>query len=367
MSNTIGNIFKFTIWGQSHAPAIGVTIEGIPAGTRIDLDELQAFLDRRRPGQNALSTPRREADCPSFMAGVTGCTSVNEEAGGKEHIAGACGSPLTAVIQNTNTRSGDYEELRFVPRPGHADYAAMVRFGKARDYAGGGQFSGRMTAPLCVAGGIALQILKERGISVSARAVRIGGETDPERMREAIEKAKAEGDSVGGIVECVIDGLPAGIGEPMFDGIENRIAQLVFGIPAVKGIEFGAGFAAADLKGSENNDPFETVPSDSTLSVENADAADILRRIRTKTNNHGGALGGMSSGMPVVFRAAFKPTPSIAKEQDSVDIRSGKAVKLSVKGRHDPCIVLRAVPVVEAAAAAAIYDLIRIRESETRS
>ena len=393
MSNTIGNLFKFTIWGQSHAPAIGVTVEGIPAGTRIDLDELQAFLDRRRPGQNALSTSRKEADCPSFMAGVTGCTSVQDEfrgnaseasqdpaaekknvsagqeedSGKKRHVAVSCGSSVTAVIQNTNTRSGDYEELRFVPRPGHADYAAMVRFGDARDYAGGGQFSGRMTAPLCVAGGIALQILKERGISISARAVRIGGETDPERMREAIEKAKAEGDSVGGIVECVIDGLPAGIGEPMFDGIENRIAQLVFGIPAVKGIEFGAGFAAADLKGSENNDPFETVPSDSTLSVENADAADILRRIRTKTNNHGGALGGMSSGMPVVFRAAFKPTPSIAKEQDSVDIRSGKAVKLSVKGRHDPCIVLRAVPVVEAAAAAAIYDLIRIRESETRS
>ena len=393
MSNTIGNLFKFTIWGQSHAPAIGVTIEGIPAGTRIDLDELQAFLDRRRPGQNALSTPRREADCPSFMAGVTGSTSVQDEfrgnasevsqdpaaekknvsagqeedSGKKRHVAVSCGSSVTAVIQNTNTRSKDYEELYFVPRPGHADYAAMVRFGDARDYAGGGQFSGRMTAPLCVAGGIALQILKERGISVSARAVRIGGETDPERMREAIEKAKAEGDSVGGIVECVIDGLPAGIGEPMFDGIENRIAQLVFGIPAVKGIEFGAGFVAADLKGSENNDPFETVPSDSTLSVENADAADILRRIRTKTNNHGGALGGMSSGMPVVFRAAFKPTPSIAKEQDSVDIRSGSAVKLSVKGRHDPCIVRRAVPVVEAAAAAAIYDLIRIWESETRS
>ena len=393
MSNTIGNLFKFTIWGQSHAPAIGVTIEGIPAGTRIDLDELQAFLDRRRPGQNALSTPRREADCPSFMAGVTGSTSVQDEfrgnasevsqdpaaekknvsagqeedSGKKRHVAVSCGSSVTAVIQNTNTRSKDYEELYFVPRPGHADYAAMVRFGDARDYAGGGQFSGRMTAPLCVAGGIALQILKERGISVSARAVRIGGETDPERMREAIEKAKAEGDSVGGIVECVIDGLPAGIGEPMFDGIENRIAQLVFGIPAVKGIEFGAGFVAADLKGSENNDPFETVPSDSTLSVENADAADILRRIRTKTNNHGGALGGMSSGMPVVFRAAFKPTPSIAKEQDSVDIRSGSAVKLSVKGRHDPCTVRRAVPVVEAAAAAAIYDLIRIWESETRS
>jgi len=348
MSNTIGTVYKYTIWGQSHAPAIGVTIEGIPAGTRIDLGLLQAFLDRRRPGQGPNTTARKETDIPEFVSGIT--ESGNSDA----RIAMACGAPVTAVIRNRDTRSADYEELRYVPRPGHADLAAMVRYGEARDYAGGGQFSGRMTAPLCIAGGIALQILAGQGITVSARPVRIGGETDPERMMRAVEAAAGEGDSVGGIIECVIEGVPAGVGEPMFDGIENRIAQAVFGIPAVKGIEFGSGFAGADLRGSENNDPF--IPAQET---DGGAAAGV----RTVSNRHGGALGGLSSGMPVVFRAAFKPTPSIAKEQDSVDIRSGKTVRLQVRGRHDPCIVLRAAPAVEAAAAAALYDLIRIRQT----
>ena len=211
-----------------------------------------------------------------------------------------------------------------------------------------------MTAPLCVAGGIALQILERQGVHISARPVRIGGETDPEKMRGAVAAAAAEGDSVGGVIECVVEGVPAGVGEPMFDGLENRIAQAVFGIPAVKGIEFGSGFAGADRKGSENNDPFVLQPGT---------GADIPGRIRTVSNNHGGALGGLSSGMPIVFRAAVKPTPSIAKEQDSVDIRTGKAVRLRVKGRHDPCIVPRALPAVEAAAAGAVYDLIRLRET----
>lgn len=374
MSNTIGNIYKLTIWGQSHAPAIGVTIEGIPAGTSIDLDKLQAFLDRRRPGKDKYSTARKESDIPEFLAGVTGCASLlyekedtakgsasaAESAG--PHTAITCGSPVTVVIRNSNTRSSDYEELKFVPRPGHADFAAMVRYREARDYAGGGQFSGRMTAAVCVAGGIALQMLEPMGIRIRARAVRIGGETEEEKMLSAIEKAKAEGDSVGGVVECVIEGMPAGVGEPMFDGIENRIAQAVFGIPAVKGVEFGAGFAAADLRGSENNDAFIFEKDHTAADLK--EPAKILSGIRTKTNNHGGALGGLSSGMPIVFRAAFKPTPSIAKEQESVDIRTGEAVCLSVKGRHDPCIVLRAVPVVEAAAAAAVYDLIRMKQSE---
>ena len=327
MSNTIGTIFRFTIWGQSHAPEIGVTIEGLPAGILIDQEKLQQFLNRRRPGQDAYSSPRKEDDRVFFSAGL------NEK-------SLTVGAPVTAVIRNTNIRSGDYEELRYIPRPGHADYPAMVRFGEARDYAGGGQFSGRMTAPLCIAGGIALQLLEAAGVSISARTVMIGGETEEEKMLAAVEAAKADGDSVGGVIECVIRHLPAGVGEPMFDGIENRIAQTVFGIPAVKGIEFGDGFACASVRGSENNDPYYFEDG----------------RVQTRTNHAGGIYGGMTSSMPVVFRAALKPTPSIAKEQESIDIRNGESVRISVRGRHDPCIARRAVPAVEAAAAAAILD-----------
>lgn len=327
MSNTIGNIFKFTIWGQSHAPAIGVTIEGLPAGTYIDVEKLQSFLDRRRPGQNKYSTPRKESDTVVFEAGLNASSDT-------------VGAPLAAIIRNTNTHSSDYSELVNVPRPGHADYSAMVKYGESRDYAGGGQFSGRLTAAMCIAGGVALQQLESYGIAVHARPVMIGGETDEAKMLEAIEAARADGDSVGGIIECIIENVPAGIGEPMFDGIENRIAQAVFGIPAVKGIEFGNGFGCAALRGSENNDAFTYVGD----------------KIETRSNNHGGILGGITSGMPIVFRAAFKPTPSIAREQDSVNTLTHEDVKLCIKGRHDPCIVLRAVPVVEAAAAAAIYD-----------
>lgn len=326
MANSIGNIFKFTIWGQSHAPAIGVTMDGLPAGIEIDFDKLQAFMDRRRPGQNKYSTTRFEGDVPEFVAGLKGNVT--------------CGSAVTAMIRNSNTRSSDYEELKNVPRPGHSDYTAMVKYGEARDYAGGGQFSGRLTAPLCVAGGICLQILEKMGISIHAEAIMIGGETDKDRQLKAIEDAKLNADSVGGIVECVINNVPAGIGEPMFDGIENRIAQTVFGIPAVKGIEFGNGFGCAYLRGSQNNDPIDYKDG----------------RVTFRGNNHGGILGGITSSMPIVFRAAFKPTPSIAKEQDSIDISTGSNVKLRVKGRHDPCIVLRAVPCVEAAAATALYD-----------
>ena len=327
MANSIENIFRFTIWGQSHAPAIGVTIEGLPAGTHIDVEKLQSFLDRRRPGQNKYSTPRKESDTVVFEAGLNASSDT-------------VGAPLAAIIRNTNTHSSDYSELVNVPRPGHADYSAMVKYGSSRDYAGGGQFSGRLTAALCIAGGVALQQLESYGIAVHARPVMIGGETDEAKMLEAIEAARADGDSVGGIIECIIENVPAGIGEPMFDGIENRIAQAVFGIPAVKGIEFGNGFGCAALRGSENNDAFTYVGD----------------KIETRSNNHGGILGGITSGMPIVFRAAFKPTPSIAKEQDSVNTLTHEDVKLCIKGRHDPCIVLRAVPVVEAAAAAAIYD-----------
>ncbi len=325
MSNSFGNCFRFTIFGQSHAPAIGVTIEGLPSGFEIDMQALDAFMTRRAPG-GKYATARKEADKPEFIAGL-----VN----GK-----ACGAPVTAIIRNNDTRSGDYEYMKYVPRPGHADYTAMVKYGFERDYAGGGQFSGRLTAPLCIAGGIAMQLLKKLGISVSASILSIGGETDSAKMYELIDAVRAEGDSVGGLIGCTVSGLPVGLGEPMFGGMENRIAQAVFGVPAVKGIEFGAGFAAANMRGSQCNDPF------------------VLQdgKVISEGNNHGGILGGISSGMPIEFRVAIKPTPSIAKMQRSVDMKSGAECELSVRGRHDPCIVPRALPCIEAAAAAAVYD-----------
>lgn len=354
MSSTYGERFRFTIFGQSHAPAIGVTIEGIPAGTPIDLDRLQVFLDRRAPGRDATSTPRKEADQVEFLSGIVdGIT---------------CGTPLTAIIRNTNTRSGDYDKLRDCPRPGHADFTARARYGDAYDPAGGGHFSGRLTAPLCIAGGIALQLLERMGITVGAHIQAIEHSKDEtfdpvaitadrltelkqmylpvlhagaeEKMREAILTAKQEGDSVGGIIECAAVGLPAGWGDPMFGGMENRIAQIVFGIPAVRGIEFGTGFAAASMRGSEHNDPFTVCDG----------------HVRTCTNHHGGILGGITSGMPLIFRAAIKPTPSIAKDQQSVSLSAMHEMTLQIGGRHDPCIVPRAVPVMEAAAACAIYD-----------
>ena len=326
MGSCYGQNFRIAIFGESHAAAIGVEIEGVPAGTKIDLDALQAFLERRAPGRDSLSTARREADVPEFLCGV------------KNGVV--TGAPIAAIIRNSDTRSKDYGNIANVPRPGHADYPAEVKFGGHQDRAGGGHFSGRLTAPLCVAGGIAIQLLERAGVSVHARAIRIGGETDPEKMKETIASARAEGDSVGGVVEAEIRGMPVGVGDPMFGGLENRIAQAVFGIPAVKGIEFGEGFAAAELKGSENNDPYGIVDG----------------RVTPLSNHAGGILGGLSTGAPIVFRVAFKPTPSIGKEQDSVDFSTKQAVKLVVKGRHDPCVVLRAVPCVEAAAAIAVYD-----------
>ena len=328
MSSSYGDNFRISIFGESHASAIGMTIEGLPAGSTVDSGKLQAFLERRAPGRDAFSTSRREADAPEFLCGV------------KNGVA--TGAPIAAIIRNSDTRSNDYANLANVPRPGHADYPAEVKFGGCQDRAGGGHFSGRLTAPLCIAGGIALQQLERLGVSVSARAVRIGGETEPERMEAAIAAARDAGDSVGGVVEAEICGLPAGVGDPMFGGLENRIAQIVFGIPAVKGIEFGEGFAVADLKGSENNDPYGIVDG----------------KVVPLTNHAGGILGGISTGAPVVFRVAFKPTPSIAKEQDSVDLEKMEPAKLVVKGRHDPCVVLRAIPCVEAAAAVAVFDAV---------
>lgn len=355
MSSSFSGNIKFTIFGQSHSPAIGVTVEGLPAGFEPDMSELARFMQRRAPGRNEFSTPRSEADVPEFISGL--------------FDGRLCGTPLTAIIKNTNTRSGDYSELKYKPRPGHADFTAGERYNNAQDYTGGGHFSGRLTAPLCIVGGLCLQLLRAEGISVVTRIAELGGVADKgeicstadkpfpvvndecgEKMKAAILSAKAEGDSVGGIIECAVSGCPAGIGDPMFGGMENRISSLVFGIPAVKGIEFGAGFDAAKMLGSENNDPF---------AVENGN-------IITKTNNCGGILGGITTGMPIVFRAAVKPTPSIAREQDTVDLRTMENTKLTVHGRHDPCIVPRAVPCIEAAAAIAVYDALLEKRKDTK-
>lgn len=327
MSSNYGKNVKISIFGQSHSAAIGVVLDGVPAGFSVDMEKLQSFLDRRAPGRSPYSTPRKEADRPEFLSGLVGNVT--------------CGAPICAVIRNTNTRSQDYDNLRDVPRPGHADYTAHVKYGGHEDVSGGGHFSGRLTAPLCIAGGILLQLLEQDGIVVRAEIKEIGGSAEDPFGR--IEEARRRGDSVGGIIECVVDGLPAGIGGPMFDGIENKVAQAVFSIPAVKGIEFGRGFDAARATGSENNDEYYYDGG----------------QVRTRTNNHGGILGGISSGMPVVFRVAVKPTPSISIEQNSISYSRREDAKLAVRGRHDPCIVPRAVPCVEAAAAIAIYDLIK--------
>ena len=352
MSSTYGDKLKLSIFGQSHGAAIGMTLDAIPAGLPVDFESLQKFLNRRAPGQNDFSTPRREEDMPEFLSGiVNGIT---------------CGAPIAAIIRNKNTRSGDYKNLKDCPRPGHADYAAQIKYAGHQDVAGGGHFSGRLTAPLCIAGGLCKQWLEAQGIRIAAHINVIAGIADEPKsldwcnpnldliqedfpvinpqagikMREAIAAARAEGDSVGGIIECMVTGLPAGIGEPMFGGIESKIAQIVYGVPAVKGLDFGSGFTGSYLRGSQNNDAFV---------IQNGE-------IRTETNNAGGILGGITTGMPLVFSVAIKPTPSIAKAQQSISLSQKEERELQINGRHDPCIVPRAVPVIEAAAAIAIYD-----------
>lgn len=352
MSSTYGENINLSIFGQSHGPAIGMILDGIPAGLPVDFETLQEFLNRRAPGQNDWSTPRREEDRPEFLGGILdGYT---------------CGAPIAAMIRNKNTRSGDYANLKDCPRPGHADYTAQVKYGGFQDAAGGGHFSGRLTAPLCIAGGLCTQWLGEMGIRIGAQIVRIGtveGEhldminpqlkkLDPAfpvlnseaaaKMRDVIGFARKNGDSVGGMVTCAITGLPAGLGEPMFGGMESKIAQIVYGIPAVKGLEFGSGSWCSRMYGSQVNDAF---------TVENG-------KIRTVTNHCGGIQGGITNGMPVIFTVVFKPTPSISRSQQSISLSREEITTLEIKGRHDPCIVPRAVPVVEAAAAIAIYDLI---------
>ena len=346
MKNTFGSALALTIFGESHGRAIGGVLDGMAAGVPVDEEFIAACMDKRRARGDGLSTPRVEADNVQLLSGV-----VNGH---------TTGTAIALMIENQNTRSGDYAKTADLLRPGHADYTAGVKYGGHADFAGGGAFSGRLTAPLCIAGGICLQLLKKQGIEVISRIASIGSVEDVtpltvstadkpfpvvddavgETMRAEIAAAKAEGDSVGGIVECAVLGLPVGLGGPLFDGMEGRISSIVFGIPAVKGIEFGIGFGAARLRGSENNDPFV---------VENG-------TVRTTTNHCGGILGGITNGMPLTFRAAFKPTPSIAKEQQSVNLNTLTPEILRVRGRHDPCIVPRAVPCIEAAAAIAVYD-----------
>lgn len=355
MSSEFGKLLKISVFGQSHGKAIGVNIDGLPAGEAIDLETLNAFLDRRRPGKSPLSTARRENDAPVFLSGMENGVT--------------CGAPLCAIIENSDQHSSDYSELVDKPRPSHADYTARVKWDGHADMRGGGHFSGRLTAPLCIAGGIAKQILARRGIFVGAHLAAVGTENDapfplrptPElfdaiaakafpvvdgdagaRMQALILEARQNLDSVGGIIECAAIGLPAGLGDPMFDGVENRLAAALFGIPAVKGVEFGLGFGSARLHGSENNDPF---------TLENG-------TVVTAGNRAGGILGGITTGMPVTLRTAIKPTPSISRPQQTVSLSAMENAELVIRGRHDPCIAHRAVPVVEAVTAAVLLDLL---------
>ena len=353
--NTLGNKLKVTIFGQSHGHSIGCVVDGLPAGFRPDMEQLAAFMARRAPGRSSLSTQRKETDTPEILSGM---------------VDGAlCGAPLCAVIKNSDHNSADYATLKDIPRPSHADFTARMKYGESCDLRGGGAFSGRLTAPLCFAGGIALQILAHRGIRIGAHIAQVGNILDrtPDlaaidtaaldrlsekalpvfdntailAMTQRIENAAQDGDSVGGMIRCFAIGLPAGIGEPMFGGVENRLAAALFGIPAVRGVSFGDGFDAAAMRGSEHNDPY--------LVKDGA--------VVTQTNHAGGVLGGITTGMPLVVNVAIKPTPSIAREQNSVDLSTMQNTTLQIHGRHDPCIVPRAVPVVEAVTALTLLDM----------
>ena len=348
MSSFWNNRISISIFGESHGPAIGVTIDNLPPGEYIDMDKIHQFMTRRAPKKDGTTTPRSEKDLPEVLSGVLNNRTT--------------GTPLCAMIQNTDTRSKDYSNLAKLPRPGHADYTGAMRYQGFNDVRGGGHFSGRLTAPLCFAGAVCGQILERRGIYTGAHIAAIHGIQDDafsrtrvskedilavreksfpvindaqgKLMWEDIQKARMGQESLGGIIECAAVNVPAGIGSPMFDGLENTIAQLVFGIPAVKGIEFGAGFQVAEMVGSQDNDAFYV---------------DENGHIKTKPNNHGGILGGISSGMPITLNVAIKPTASISKQQQTVNFREKTNEILQIQGRHDPCIVPRAVPCVEAA------------------
>lgn len=355
MSSVIGDKIKLSIFGESHGEAIGCVIDGLPAGIKIDMNAVYKDMQRRAPGKDKTATPRLEKDIPHILSGMLDNVTT--------------GAPLAMVIENTNTKSGDYLNLMTVPRPGHSDYPAYVKYGGNNDIRGGGHFSGRLTAPLVFAGSVAKQILSQMGITIGAHIKQIGSvcdavsdlnktdkslldtlssstfslidETKEQAMRDEIEKARLSLDSVGGIIECFAVGLPVGLGGNMFDTVEGKLASILFGVPAVKGVEFGLGFGFADKRASEVNDQYE---------IKNG-------RVSTLSNNNGGVLGGMTDGAPLSVSVAIKPTPSIAKKQKSVNLLTMENAELEIHGRHDPCIVVRAVPVIECAVALGLLDL----------
>lgn len=355
MKNTFGNNISVTVFGESHGPAVGCVVDGLPAGIKIDMDYIDHFLTLRRPA-GKISTARVESDPVKFLSGV--------------YEGKTTGTAITIAIENTNTRSSDYGEMKNIARPGHADYTAYEKYGESRDYRGGGHFSGRVTAALVAAGTVIRYALEKKGIRIGSHIKELHGVADrgfedikadidalnsrtfavldtskEEKMVREIEKAKAEGDSVGGIVEGAVYGLPAGVGEPWFDSLESMMAHTLFAVPAVKGVEFGAGFAFADMYGSEANDAFRVEAG----------------RVVTETNNNGGINGGIANGMPVVFRCAVKPTPTIFKEQNTVDFEKMENTTISPRGRHDPCIVHRARVVIDSVAAIAVAELLAQR------
>lgn len=339
---------SLTIFGESHSPAIGGVITGLPAGFEIPMEAIMEDMNRRKPGQNRLSTQRREDDLPKVISGVLdGVTT---------------GAPLCVLIENTNQHSKDYSRLKELPRPSHSDYTAFVKYNGCNDIRGGGHFSGRLTAPIVFLGSLCKQLLKAKGVQINAHILELNGIQDSpltdylpglaqksfpaiddeagKAMIKRIESAREELDSVGGIIECAAFDMPAGVGGPLFEGVEGRLSSLLYGIPAVKGVEFGAGFGFSHQKGSEANDEFY---------MENG-------RVKTYTNHNGGILGGITSGMPVQFKVCLKPTPSIYKEQRTVNLRTGENAKLAIEGRHDPCVLVRAVPVIECVAAIGMLD-----------
>jgi chorismate synthase len=356
MSSSIGSVVKCSVFGESHGEAIGCVLDGLPAGEPIDMDEIYLQMSRRAPGLDKSSTPRRESDTPHVLTGLLDGRTT--------------GAPLAMIIKNENVRSQDYRNIARAPRPGHADYTAYVRYDGFNDVRGGGHFSGRLTATLVFAGAVCRQILRRRGVYIGGHVLEIHGIKDTgfdpvnvnstlledlssqrfsvidqsagDKMRDEIEAARKSQDSVGGIIEAAAVGLPAGLGSPMFGGVENILAPALFGIPAVKGVEFGAGFGFAKMRGSQANDPFE-YSSDG--------------EVVTTSNNNGGILGGITNGMPLIVRVAVKPTPSISLPQRTIDLVTGQNSEISVHGRHDPCIVPRALPVVESVMALAILDL----------
>lgn len=344
MKSSFGCKIRTTIYGGSHEPFVGVSIKGLPADFTPDMDKLQAFLDRRAPGRSELTSNRREDDIPTLV---------------KDEMRLGYRT-MEYLIPNRDARPEDYEKFRNVPRPGHADYTARLRYGDSLNMSGGGPFSGRMTAPLCVAGGLALQVLEGMGISINAKLV---SDSFVSSLRHALES----GDSIGGVVECTATGVPRGIGGAMYDGIEGLLSEILFGIPAVKGVEFGAGFRLADMMGSEANDAFYYDGPAQAIGDDSVSNNDSLPALKTRTNNCGGILGGITTGMPVVCRVAFKPTPSIGIPQESVNLETGEPETLIIEGRHDPCVAIRAVPVVEAAVALGLLDAIRITEADRKA